>query len=99
MSRFWRVFAAWFATLMLFFVATNLAGFVRPMGLKPFRVTGFPYTVSARGAGVEEFFDRSALALNVVVAVGASGLVALVCVWARGGRVAVPGAEVFRRTG
>jgi hypothetical protein len=83
MNRFWRIFAVWFSLLMLFFVLANLAGVVRPMGLKPFRFTGFPFTISAWGFGNEEFFDWSALALNAVLAVGISGLVALVCAWAR----------------
>jgi hypothetical protein len=83
MSRFWRLFAEWFAALMAFFLLANLAGVVRPLGLKPFRCTGFPFTISAWGFGIEEFFDWSALALNAVVAVGVSGPVALGCAWAR----------------
>ena len=78
-----RVFIGWFATLMLFFVVANLAGLVRPAGLKPFRYTGFPFIVSAWGYGIEEFFDWSALALNVLAAVITSALVALVCAWRR----------------
>jgi hypothetical protein len=58
-----------FAVLMLFFVLANLAG----MGLKPFRYTGLPFVVAAWG-----FFDWSALALNLGVAVVVSGVVAFV---------------------
>jgi hypothetical protein len=90
MSRFWRLFAVWFATLMAFFVLANLAGIVRPMGLKPFQFTGFPFIISAWGFGIEEFFDWSALALNAVLAISISGLVALACAWARSRLVTVP---------
>ena len=78
-----RAFIGWFAAMMLFFVVANLAGLVRLKGFSPFQYTGFPFTVSAWGFGVEEFFDWSALALNVVVAVITSGLVALLCAWRR----------------
>jgi hypothetical protein len=91
MSRFWRIFAGWFAVLMAGFVLVNLAGVVRPMGLKPFRFTGFPFTVAAWSFGVEPFFDWSAAGLNAVVAVGVSALVSLLCAWARTRRVAAPG--------
>jgi hypothetical protein len=74
---------------MAFFLLANLAGVVRPMGLKPFRFTGFPFIISAWGFGMEEFFDWSALALNA--AVGVSGAVALGCAWARSRCGAVPG--------
>jgi hypothetical protein len=90
MSRFWRVFAVWFAVLMAAFVLANLAGVIRPMGLKPFRFSGFPFTVAAWGVGVELFFDWSALALNAVVAVGVCTPVSLLCAWARTRHVAAP---------
>ena len=57
MSRFWRVFLCWFAALIFCWLGANLAGVVRFMGLKPFRYTGFPFTVAAWGSGIEEFFD------------------------------------------
>lgn len=76
MSRFWKVFAVWFAALLLFFSLANLAGVVRPMGLKPFRFTGFPYTFAAWGTGVEEFFDWPLLALNCLIACGSAVIVA-----------------------
>jgi len=84
MSRFWRRFAVWFTVLLIFFAVANLAGAVRPMGLKPFRSVGFPLTVSAWGVGIEGFFDWSALAVDAAVTVVASGLVAAACAWARG---------------
>src|SRR5262245_37573477 len=96
MSRFWRLFTGWYVALLSFFVLANLAGVVRPMGYKPYRKAGFPFTVAAWGTdstkpldwwawGTEspEAFDRSAMALNVAVAVTASGLVAWVCARAR----------------
>jgi hypothetical protein len=100
MSWSQRVFATWFAALMLSFVLANLAGIVRPMGLKPIRVVGFPFTISTRTVGVEEFFDWSAVGLDALVAVGVSGLVAFVCAWGRcrrvpdaGSRHTAPGRE------
>lgn len=83
MGQFRKAFAFWFAALMAFFLLANLAGLVRPMGLKPFRFTGFPLTVVAWGEGVEESFDWLALAVNVTVAIVASGLVGWLCAWAR----------------
>jgi hypothetical protein len=76
---------------MAFFLLANVAGLVRPMGLKPLRFTGFPFIISAWGFGIEEFFDWSALALNAAVAIGLSGAVALGCAWARSRCRAVPG--------
>jgi hypothetical protein len=79
MPRFWRVFVCWFVTLMLFWLSANLAGTIRPMGLKPFRFTGFPFTIAAWGRGIEEFFDWRALVSNAIIGFGASGLLAWFC--------------------
>jgi hypothetical protein len=84
MSRFWRTFLCWFAALMLFWLGANLAGAVRPMGLKPFRFAGFPFTVAGWGTGIEEFFDWGALAGNAIVATATSGLLAWLCAIRRG---------------
>jgi hypothetical protein len=85
MSRFRKSLVGWFVALMAFFVSANLAGLLRPMGLKPFRVTGFPLPIAAWGVGIEQFFDWSALAVNLGVAVVVSAGVAVVCAWARPG--------------
>jgi hypothetical protein len=82
---------------MVFFLLANFAGAVRPNGLKPFRSTGFPFTVAAWGIGVEEFFDTVAVALNAFVAITVSGLVALVCAWARSRRMTRPNPEPTAR--
>ena len=83
MSPFRRTFLLWFLAVISFFALTNVAGAIRPRGLKPFRSTGFPFTVAVWGTGVEEFFDWSALFENVVVAVAVSGLLAGACAAAR----------------
>jgi len=79
----WTPFARWFVVLLLVCVAANLAGIVRPMGLKPFRQTGFPLTVAVWGTGVEEFFDWWALAGNALIAVAVSALIAYACAKSR----------------
>ncbi len=79
MPRFWTVFSGWFGTLILFWVLANLIGLVKPMGLKPFRQTGFPFTVAAWGIGIEESFDWQALGLNALIALGISALLAWAC--------------------
>ena len=79
MRRDRRRYFARFIGLIAFFVAANLAGLVRPMGLKPFRVVGFPLTWSAWGFGTEPFFDGAALAVDGLVAVSASALFAWLC--------------------
>ncbi len=71
-----RVFAVWFAALLLFFALANLAGVVRPMGLFPYRETGFPLTFAVWGIGVEQFFEWRPLAVNGLIACGTAGLVA-----------------------
>ncbi len=83
MSRFWRVFVTWFVVLMLFWVGANLAGMVRSMGLKPFRYTGFPFTVAVWGVGVAQYFDWWMLAGNTVIALGSSALLAWLCATVR----------------
>lgn len=60
-----------------------MVGPVRPMGLKPFRIAGFPLTIVGWGVGVESTFDGAALAFDLLVAVSASGLVAWLCSWNR----------------
>lgn len=80
MRRFWMAFVA----LALFWLLANLAGLVRPMGLKPFRQVGFPFTVAAWGVGIEEFFDGRAVGLNALLAVVTSaGLSRLLIVGSR----------------
>lgn len=69
-------FVAWFVSLMLFWLGANLAGAIRPMGLKAFRFTGFPFTISAWGTGIREFFDWRALINNVLIGFGISLIVA-----------------------
>ncbi len=91
MSCFRKTFAIWFAVLMAFFVFANLAGTVRPIGLLPFRMTGFPFTVAAWGVGISEFIDWYALAVNLGLAVFMSSGIALMCAWAR--------SEKLRRNG
>ncbi|HEX8199990.1 MAG TPA: hypothetical protein VF590_05850 [Isosphaeraceae bacterium] len=90
MSQLQWVFTRWFVALMTFFLLANLAGVARPLGLKPFRSAGFPFTIVAWGVGVAENFDWLALALNAAVAVGVSAVVALVCARASRSRPAQP---------
>jgi hypothetical protein len=91
MSQFWRIFVRWFAVLMAAFILANLAGVVRPMGLKPFRYAGFPFTFAVWGIGVQKFFNWATLGLNMVVALGISAPVSLLCAWARTRHLAAPG--------
>ena len=83
-----RAFAAWFATLLLFFALANLAGVVRPMGLFPYRETGFPLTFAVWGFGVEQFFDWRLLAVNGLIAGVTAGLLAGLLARLRSRRVA-----------
>ena len=71
-----RTFALWFSIMMGFFVLANLAGMIKPMGLKPFRQTGFPFVVAAWGIGIEEFFDWWRLFLNLIIALAVSTSIA-----------------------
>ncbi len=71
-----RRFLGWFLALIASFIAANMVGLVRPMGLKPFRIAGFPLTIVGWGVGGESAFDGAALAFDLLVAVSASGLVA-----------------------
>ena len=61
----------------------DLAGMVRSMGLKPFRYTGFPFTVAVWGVGVAQYFDWWMLAGNTVIALGSSALLAWLCATVR----------------
>ena len=81
--RFRKVFLCWFLVLLLFFAAANLAGYVRPRGLKPIGWAGFPFTFAFWGFDVEGWFDWPALALDISIAVAASAAVAWVCAVAR----------------
>ena len=72
------MFVGWFAALMAWFLLANLAGLVRPHGLKPFRSAGFPLTVATWGFGIKEGFDWSALALDAALAIAASAVAASV---------------------
>ena len=83
MSQFQAAFLRWFLVLVGFLTFANLVGFIRPTGLKPIRFIGFPFTISAWGVGIEEFFDWSAFALNVMVAISLSGALAGFCAWSR----------------
>jgi hypothetical protein len=97
MTRTRRIFVAWFAALLAWFLLANLAGLVRPRGLKPFRSAGFPYTVATWGFGIKEDFDLSALALDTAFAIATSAVVASVLARAAGVRarsVAGPGRPV-----
>ena len=99
MQRFRPVFWRWFAALMLFFLVANLAGLIRPTGLKPFRYVGFPFTVAAWGFGINELFDGTALALNVLVALGVSSAVAALCAAWRIRRARVKEQSLPRQSG
>jgi hypothetical protein len=83
MNRFRRYFWIWLAVLIGFFIAANLAGAVRPMGLKPIRFIGFPYTFAAWGLGIKSFFDAQLLAANTLIGIVASVVLAAICSWAR----------------
>jgi hypothetical protein len=78
MPRSRRIFVGWFAALLAWFLLANLAGLVRPRGLKPFRSAGFPLTVAAWGFGFKGGFDWSALALDAAFAIATSAVVASV---------------------
>jgi len=82
-SRFWRVFAGWFIALASFFLLANLIGAIQPMGLLPFRETGFPFTFAVWGVGVEQYFDYKLFFLNLLIGVFASGLIACLLAWRR----------------
>jgi hypothetical protein len=76
------LFARWFAAIAMFFVAANAAGCVRPMGLLPFRYTGFPFTFAVWGNGVEEYLDLGMLALNVATGIAVASLLSgVICFW------------------
>lgn len=81
--RFRTVFLRWFIALLVFFFLANAAGVVRPEEVKAFRWTGFPFPFAAWGFGVKEEFDSNALMLDVVIALGASILLALLCALSR----------------
>ena len=76
MSSGRKRFLGWFLAMIAAFVAANLVGLVRPMGIKPFRVAGFPLTITGWGMGEETTFDGTALAVNLLVALSVSALVA-----------------------
>jgi len=79
MNRFRKTFTCWFMILMVFFVLANLAGLIREMGLKPFRVVGFPFAFATWGFDVVESIDGTALILNVCIAIVSSLLIAFLC--------------------
>jgi hypothetical protein len=83
MARFSKVFTLWVTIFLIFFALANLAGVVRPMGLVPFRFTGFPFTFMAWGVGVEEFFDIEYLLLNCLIGCTGSVLLAGALAWLR----------------
>lgn len=83
MKHFWKIFTVWFAAFICFFVLANLAGLIRPMGLLPFRYTGFPFTFAAWGNSIAEFFNWCLLALNGGIAVMVAGLLAWGLAWRR----------------
>ena len=78
-----RRFLGWFLAMITSFVAANLVGVVRPMGLKPFRVAGFPLTIAGWGMGNATTVDGTALAVDLLVALSVSMLVAWLCSWNR----------------
>jgi hypothetical protein len=73
----------WFVGLFLFFAIANAAGAIRPTDLKPYRITGFPYTFMAWGTGIEEYFDWMMLGLDVAIAVICSFVLAVLLALAR----------------
>jgi hypothetical protein len=74
-----KPWSRWFVILLLGFVAANLAGLVRPMGLKRFRVAGFPVPFAAWGLGIEDSFDWQALAVDTTLAIAISAALAWLC--------------------
>lgn len=93
MSRGAWSFLVWFVVLLGFFTVANLSGWVRPMGLKPFQLVGFPYTVYAWGFGIKDSFSWSAVAWNAAIAVTVSAVLALGCAWARSRIRPAPGTK------
>jgi hypothetical protein len=87
MTHFRKVFILWVMVFLSFFALANLAGVIRPMGLKPFRFTGFPFTFMAWGRGVEAFFDWELLLLNCLIGCTGSVLLAGALAWIRCRRV------------
>lgn len=83
MKTFGRAFAVWLVALLLCFLAANLTGLFRNMGLLPFRQTGFPFTFAVWGRTVEEFFDWNLLYLNALIAIGVSLPCAALLAWHR----------------
>jgi hypothetical protein len=80
---FRKVFVGWFVALTSSFLVANLIGVIRPMGLLPFRETGFPFTFAVWGVGVEQYFDYGLLILNLLTGVLASGVIAYLLAWQR----------------
>ncbi len=81
MSR--KVFIGWFLALTSSFLVANLIGVIRPMGLLPFRETGYPFTFAVWGVGVEQYFDYKLLLLNLLIGILASGSIAYLLAWQR----------------
>jgi hypothetical protein len=79
-KRFWRIFAVWFAVLMLFFVLANMAGLLSWDWV--YRATGFPFPF-AEGEFDGFHFYRVRLILNVLIAVAVSAVLAAACAAAR----------------
>src|SRR5204862_6478378 len=84
MCRTRTIFGLWFAVLALFFLIANVIGAVRPLGLKPFRSIGFPFTFAVWGIGVDEWFSLQALVLDALIAALASTFIACLCTARRG---------------
>jgi len=83
MSTFRKVFTLWLLIFLLFFVLANLAGVIRPMGIKPFRFTGFPFIFMAWGFGIEKFFDWKLLLLDCIIGFTGSIMFAGMLAWIR----------------
>ncbi len=79
-----KPFLLWFAVLTVFFALANVAGYVRPMGLKPFRSAGFPLTIAVWGTGVQEYTNWNAAVADILIALTVSLLLALGLTWWRG---------------
>ncbi len=62
-------FVAWTVGILIFFTLANCAGVVRPMGLLPFRMTGFPFTFAAWGFGIKEYFAWEWLLVDAFIAI------------------------------
>jgi hypothetical protein len=85
MSRFYLVFTCWFVVLLACFGLANLATLQQPTTLKPFGGIGFPAWCAVWGDSVETSIDWLAFALNLLVALVVSAMIAWACAESRQG--------------